>query len=163
VKIAVAQIFYTFIRQKRKKAMRKKAIWRFHKSFMVLLVLFLMGCAGNGGPQISSDPMAPTTYQLLAGAGFKQIIPMNSDQRTQVLNLPQRQFFSVSKGPKVYYVYADASGCGCLYVGNPEQYRNFRSMLSQAQTAAEEYQAEVDGWDWNTWAPGWWGETGYFD
>jgi hypothetical protein len=163
VKIAVAQIFYTFIRQKRKKAMRKKAIWRFHKSFMVLLVLFLMGCAGNGGPQISSDPMAPTTYQLLAGAGFKQIIPMNSDQRTQVLNLPQRQFFSVSKGPKVYYVYADASGCGCLYVGNPEQYRNFRSMLSQAQTAAEEYQAEVDGWDWNIWAPGWWGETGYFD
>jgi hypothetical protein len=163
VKIAVTQIFYAFLRQKRKKAMRKKAIWRFHKSFMVLLVLFLMGCAGNGGPQISSDPMAPTTYQLLAGAGFKQIIPMNSDQRTQVLNLPQRQFFSVSKGPKVYYVYADASGCGCLYVGNPEQYRNFRSMLSQAQTAAEEYQAEVDGWDWNTWAPGWWGETGYFD
>ena len=130
---------------------------------MILLVLFLMGCAGNGGPQISSDPMAPTTYQLLAGAGFKQIIPMNSDQRTQMLNLPQRQFFSISKGPKVYYVYADASGCGCLYVGSPEQYRHFQSMLSRAQTAAEEYQAAVDAWDWNTWAPGWWGETGYFE
>lgn len=131
---------------------------------MVPLVLFLMGCAGNGGSQISSDPMAPNTYQLLAGAGFKQVIPRNSDQRTQMLNLPQRKFLLISKGSKPYYIYADASGCGCLYVGSPEQYRNFRGMLSRAQTADEEYLAAVDeASEWDKWGPGWWGETGYFE
>jgi hypothetical protein len=77
------------------------------------------------------------------------------------ISMPQKQIFLISKGPKVYYVYADASGCGCLYGGNQQNYQNFQSLLSQSQIAAEQYQAaQMAEWDWGTWGPGWWGETG---
>jgi len=143
--------------------MRKKDIRWFERSFIVLLVLFWTGCAGSGGSLISPGANPPNTDELLTAAGFKQIIPMNSDQRTKLLNLPQKKFFLISKGSKVYYIYADASGCGCLYAGSQEQYRNFQSMLSRAETAYEEQAAYVDDWDWNAWAPGWWGETGIME
>lgn len=74
--------------------------------------------------------------------------------------MPQKQIFLISKGPKVYYVYADVSGCGCLYAGNQRNYQNFQGLLTPSQIAAEQYQAaQMSAWDWDAWGPGWWGET----
>jgi hypothetical protein len=66
------------------------------------------------------------------------------------------------KGPKVYYVYADASGNGCLYAGIQQNYQNFQTLLTQSQLVAEQYQAaQMNAWEWNSWGPGWSvGETG---
>ncbi len=128
---------------------------------LILWSLALLGCAGGNvspSPQVSAPQ---TADQLLSAAGFQQIIPATSAQRTRLTNMAQKQFFLLSKGPKTYYVYADGSGCGCLYVGNQKNFQSFQNLLTQAQIAAEQYQAaEMGDWDWDSWGPGWWGETG---
>jgi hypothetical protein len=121
-----------------------------------------MGCAGSS-PSLSPLVPAPQTVeQLLSAAGFKQIYPTTPAQQARLKNMPQKQIFLISKGPKVYYVYADASGCACLYAGNQQNYRNFQTLLTQSQLVAEQYQAaQMNTWDWDSWGPGWGvGETG---
>jgi hypothetical protein len=144
--------------------MRDNMMWRPVSCCLTILCFFMLGCAGGSAP-LSPQASAPqTTDQLLSAAGFKQVIPTTSAQRTKLTNMPQKQFLLINKGPKVYYVYADASGCGCLYAGNQQKYQKFQNLLSQAQTAAEQYQvAQMGDWDWDTWGPGWWGETGEMD
>ena len=109
-------------------------------------------------------PAPQTAEQLLSASGFKQIYPKTPAQQARLKNMPQKQVFLISKGPKAYYVYADATGCGCLYAGNQQNYQNFQNLLTQSQIAAEQYQAaQMAEWDWGTWGGGMYGETGDFN
>jgi hypothetical protein len=133
-----------------------------------LLILWgfaLLGCAGSTAPQSSQAPQLQTAEQLLLAAGFKEIFPTTPAQQAKLKNMPQKQIFMINKGPKVYYVYADASGRGCLYVGNQQKYQKFQKLLTQSQLAAEQYQAaQMNNWDWGPWASGWgMGEAGTWD
>ena len=144
--------------------MRKNLMWWLKRSWMVVLGLVLIGCAGGSAPLSPQVPAPQTAEQLLSAAGFKQIYPTTPAQQARLRNMPQKQIFLISKGPKVYYVYADATGCGCLYAGNQQNYRNFQNLLTQSQIAAEQYQAaQMAAWDWGTWGGGWGGETGDFN
>ena len=126
-----------------------------------LLSFVLLGCAGSSPPLSPQVPAPQTAEQLLSAAGFKQVFPTTPAQQMKLKNMPQKQIFMISKGPKVYYVYADASGKGCLYVGNQQNYQNFQTLVTQSQLVAEQYQAaQMNTWDWNTWGPGYWGEAG---
>jgi hypothetical protein len=144
--------------------MRKNLMWWLKRSWMVVLGLVLMGCAGGSAPLSPQVPAPQTAEQLLSASGFKQIYPTTPAQQARLRNMPQKQVFLISKGPKVYYVYADATGCGCLYAGNQQSYRNFQNLLTQSQIAAEQYQAaQMAAWDWGTWGGGSFGETGDFN
>jgi hypothetical protein len=117
----------------------------------------LLGCAASTTPLSPQVPAPQTAEQLLSAAGFKQIYPSTPAQQAKLRNMPQKQLFLISRGPKVYYVYADANGSGCLYAGTQQNYQNFQNLLAQAQMAAEQYQAaQMAAWDWDTWGPGWW-------
>jgi hypothetical protein len=138
-----------------------------HKSWIAagLLIVWglaFLGCASSNAPLSQRVPAPQTAEQLLSAAGFKQIFPTTPTQQARLKNMPQKQIFLISKGPKVYYVYADASGSGCLYAGSQQNYQNFQTLLTQSQLVAEQYQAaQMNAWDWNTWGPGWGvGETG---
>jgi hypothetical protein len=144
--------------------MRKNLMWWLTGSLLVVLGLFLIGCAGGSAPLSPQVPAPQTAEQLLSASGFKQIYPTTPAQQARLKNMPQKQIFLISKGPKVYYVYADATGCGCLYAGNQQNYRNFQNLLTQSQIAAEQYQAaQMAEWDWGTWGGGTFGETGDFN
>jgi hypothetical protein len=110
-------------------------------------------------------PQPQTAEQLLLASGFKQIFPTTPAQLARVKNMPQKQIFMISKGPKVYYVYADVSGCNCLYVGNQQKYQTFQNLLTESQLVAEQYRAaQMNTWDWGPWASGWGvGEAGTWD
>jgi hypothetical protein len=142
--------------------MRNHIIWRLDSCWLIILCFALIGCAGGSAPLSPQVPAPQTAEQLLAASGFKQIYPTTPAQQARLKNMPQKQIFLISKGPKVYYVYADATGCGCLYAGSQQNYRNFQNLLTQAQIAAEQYQAaQMAAWDWDSWGPGWGlGETG---
>jgi hypothetical protein len=145
----------------KEKDMRQATIWWITTACLINLCLALAGCAGGSAPLSPQVPAPQTAEQLLSAAGFKQIYPTTPARQARLRNMPQKQIFLISKGPKVYYVYADATGCGCLYAGNQQNYQNFQRLLTQAQIAAEQYQAaQMAAWDWDTWGPGWWGETG---
>jgi len=144
--------------------MRNQMRWWLISCGLTILVLVLMGCAGGSAPLSPQVPAPQTAEQLLSAAGFKQIYPTTPAQRAKLNNLPQKQIFLISQGPKVYYVYADATGCGCLYAGNQQKYQNFRKLLTQSQIAAEQCQAaQMAAWDWGTWGGGSFGETGDFN
>ncbi len=131
-------------------------------SLLIGLSFFLLGCASGSATLSPQVPAPQTAEQLLSASGFKQIYPTSPAQQDRLRNMPQKQIFLVSKGPKVYYVYADATGCGCLYAGNQQNYQNFQSLVTQSQIAAEQYRAaQMASWDWDTWGGGWGvGETG---
>ena len=135
--------------------MRKALSWLMG-ILLVVLGVGLLGCAGGSTALSPQVPAPQTAEQLLFASGFKQIFPTTPAQQARLKNMSQKQIFMISKGPKVYYVYADASGCGCLYAGNQQKYQNFQNLLTQLQIAAEEYQAaQMAAWDWNAWGPGW--------
>jgi hypothetical protein len=139
-------------------------MWWLTGSCLFLLCLAFMGCAGGSTSLSPQVPAPQTAEQLLSASGFKQIYPTTPAQQARLKNMPQKQVFMISKGPKVYYVYADATGCGCLYAGNQQNYQNFQNLLTQSQIAAEQYRAaQMAEWDWGTWGGGMWGETGDFN
>jgi hypothetical protein len=140
-----------------------------HKSWLAVGLLMgwgfiILGCANSTPPLSPQVPAPQTAEQLLSAAGFKQIYPTTPAQQAKLKNMPQKQIFLISKGPKVYYVYADASGNGCLYAGNQQNYQNFQTLLTQSQLVAEQYQAaQMNAWDWGSWGGGMFGETGDFN
>jgi hypothetical protein len=136
--------------------MYKESISHMLPTFLIILCLSLAGCAGSSTSLSPQVPAPQTAEQLLSAAGFKQIYPTTPAQQARLRNMPQKQVFLISKGSKVYYVYADASGCGCLYAGSQQNYQNFQNLLTQAQIAAEQYQAaQMAAWDWDAWGPVW--------
>ncbi len=98
--------------------MRKNLRWWLTSCGLAILCLALTGCAGM---EAQSTQQTKTTEDLLSGAGFKQIFPTTPQLKARLQALPQKQIFMASKGPKLFYVYADAAGCGCLYAGNQQQ------------------------------------------
>ena len=133
-------------------------------SLLIILGFALLGCAGSSPPLSPQVPAPQTADQLLSAAGFKQIFPTTPAQKAKLQNMPQKQIFLISKGPKVYYVYADATGCGCLYAGNQQNYKNFQALVTQSQLIGEQYRAaQMEAWDWGSWGGGMFGETGDFN
>jgi hypothetical protein len=139
--------------------MRKNGLPWLTLGCLIILSLAVMGCGGGGG---GGGLMAKPQYQqtqsktdLLLAAGFKQIFPTTPQLKTRLDAMPQHQIFLASKGPKVFYVYADAAGCGCLYAGNQQQYQAYRQLAAQAKIAAEELEAaqlnETMNYGWDEW------------
>ncbi len=143
--------------------MHKNIKWWLTGSGLAVVCLALLGCASSGPSMTPRVPGPQTREQLLSAAGFKQVFPATPAQKARLNNMPQRQVFMISKGPKVYYIYADAKNCGCLYAGTQGNYNKFQKLAAEAQLIAEQYAAaQMNDWDWYGWGPGWWGigETG---
>jgi len=142
--------------------MRKTTIWRMTTVWLIILGFGLMGCAGM---QAQQTQQTKSTEELLSAAGFKQIFPTTPQQKKHLSAIPQKQIFMVDRGGKLFYVYADAAGCGCLYAGNQQKYQAFQNLAAQYKMAAMQYQAaqmnlETSS-DWMYWPN--WGETGDFN
>jgi hypothetical protein len=143
--------------------MRKNMPWWVILGWLALLCLALAACGGGGGGGMAVQQQVPlstrTKTDLLLASGFKQIYPSTPQLKARLLAMPQHQVFMASKGPKVFYVYADAAGCGCLYAGNQAQYQAYQRLAAQVSLATEEVTAaRLDesmnmGWDE-------WGEAG---
>jgi hypothetical protein len=136
--------------------MRKTATWRMSVAWLIILGFGLMGCAAM---QTGQTQQTKTTEELLSAAGFKQVFPTTPKLKARLQALPQKQIFMASRGSKLFYVYADAAGCGCLYAGNQQQYQAYQNLAAQykmaaMQTAAAEMN-EAAAMDW-----GEWGEAG---
>jgi hypothetical protein len=125
---------------------------------LLILSLALVGCGGAGGGGLMARPQSQQNQSktdMLLAAGFKQVFPTTAQLKARLDAMPQRQVFMASKGSRVFYVYADAAGCGCLYAGNQEQYQAYKRLAAQARIAAEELEAarmnEAMNWGWEEW------------
>ena len=136
--------------------MRKNTPWWLTLGWLLILCLSMAGCGGGGSMRSQQQsPSAGSKTDLLLAAGFRQINPSTPELKARLQAMPQRQIFMASQGPKVFYVYADDAGCGCLYAGNQKQYQAYQKLAAQARLAAAEISAaridESMNMSWDEW------------
>ena len=114
----------------------------------------LAGCASVGAQEKEGQ---------LSAAGFVRLQADTPMRVAKLQALPQNTIvFSQRKSGPVY-IYADAAGCNCAFVGGPAAYQAYQQIriannISQMQeTTAELNMAEAEDWGgaWGPMAPGW--------
>lgn len=91
------------------------------------VVLALAGCAGV--PQ-KPDPF--NQKELLAFSGFTLKLAVTQEDLDQIAGIPQRKLLLVSASNPPLYIWVDAAGCRCYYVGGEAAYRRLTEMGWQA-------------------------------
>ena len=129
--------------------MKERKAWLKSIAVITVLGIVLAGCAAIQ----KSD--STNTEQMLAAAGFN-MRPADTPEKLAHLNtLTQRKLISHERDGKVYFVYADADNCKCLYAGNQENYQSYEK-LSMKQNIAEMNEAAPMDWGmWGPWDEGW--------
>ena len=131
--------------------MQQRHTW-FNMIVLIMSLGFLAGCA-------TTKEKAIDTESLLVSAGFKMLPADTNAKLDHLKTLPQRQMFRQERKGKIYFVYADAASCKCLYYGNKTAYNNYRQSLLDMKlgTVEEEdkmlYQEDHPNW-------GMWGSFG---
>ena len=90
---------------------------RMFHTIALAAVLTAAGCAG--------PPKDPTFQQMnaLATAGFDLKMADTPAKLERIKKLPQLRLVQVEDKGRQVYVYTDAQGCQCLYLGDKNAYR----------------------------------------
>jgi hypothetical protein len=114
----------------------------------------LAGCVSIGAPEKEGQ---------LAAAGFVRQPADTPVKLAKLQALPQNAIVAAQRKGHNVYIYADAAGCGCAFIGNDaayQQYQQIRAANNIAQmqetTAILNQEAMMDwGGAWGPYAPGW--------
>jgi hypothetical protein len=101
--------------------LHKRRFLRF-QGLAAAAVLVGMGCAGTGKEAPLSEP------QLLVFSGFSLKLGYTRAALEEVGKLPQRRIVRIESEGRQIYVWADAAGCQCWYVGDPSAYQRLLEM-----------------------------------
>jgi hypothetical protein len=121
---------------------------------LLILVAALGGCAAIERQE------AADTEKLLADAGFRKIPADSAERQQDLANLPLREIVSHREGAKTVYLYADAQGCRCLYIGGPKAYATYRQLersedIARDMSTAAMNSASTNFPTWASWDPQW--------
>jgi hypothetical protein len=108
------------------------------------LVLVLTGCQAIGNEE------AQSTEQVLAAAGFHMKEATTPEQLANLKALTQRKLVIHDQNGQTRYVYADADGCKCVYVGSEKNYDEFQKLSIKQEIAQDNLDASMD---WGMWGP----------
>jgi hypothetical protein len=96
--------------------------------------------------------------QLLAAAGFKMQLANTPEKLAHLKSLTQQKIVVHEKNGINYYVYADATTCQCIYIGQDANYQNYQQLQTQKNIAQEQQMtAEMNenaAMNWDMWGPG---------
>jgi len=100
--------------------------------------------------------------RLLAASGFQMKLADTPQKMAALEGLPQRKLVPQQHDGKLYFYYADATSCKCMYMGSEKCYQKFQSLAAQ-QKMAQDYrwaaQANMDArMNFGMWGP--WGPWG---
>lgn len=91
----------------------------------------------------------------LTAAGFVDRPATTPERRAMLAKLPPHRFLRRPGASTVHYVYADPTGCNCLYVGTQQAYGRYlrqqqrRDIADENAMAAQDY--EDASWNWGAW------------
>ena len=124
---------------------------------LVILGIALAGCAAI------RNHHAVQTERLLSAAGFQMKLADTPEKLASLEKLPQRKLVPHTRHDGIlFYLYADASACKCLYVGSQKAYQRYQEISVQQQEAEDRKMAaemnENASMDWGLWEPWgpWW-------
>jgi hypothetical protein len=110
----------------------------FRKAVIILAVSiitagFLVNCSST---KQTRRELPPAQIEgLLTTAGFQKNLADTPEKMEKIQALTQRMVVPHLDDGKVFYVYADAANCGCVYVGDELDYERFKDMVGRAETA----------------------------
>jgi len=129
--------------------MKDRMTWLKSMFIITVLSIALAGCAAMEKSE------ATDTEQLLAAAGFKMKLADTPERLAHLTTLTQRKVVPHDRNGKMYYVYADAADCQCLYAGNREAYQRYENLAVKQNIAQMNEAASMDWGMWGSWEPGW--------
>ena len=96
--------------------------------------------------------------RLLAAAGFQARGADTPEQVAYLETLPRRTVVARAHAGATQYLYADATGCRCVYVGAEPEYQQLRRLQQDQATEAQELRdartrRAFDGLWRGTWPP----------
>ena len=123
---------------------RTTAFW-----LIAMLIAGATGCASM---------FAADKERQLSAAGFQMKMADTADKESHLASLKQNKLFPAQRQGRVVYVYADAKGCNCMYVGSEADYQRYQRMamvkreVDEQREAAEDLDDASMQWDtWGTW------------
>jgi hypothetical protein len=129
--------------------MKDRITWLKSMAVIAVLGIALAGCAAMEKRE------AVDTERLLAAAGFKMKLADTPERLAHLKTLTQLKVVPHDRNGKLYYVYADAAGCQCLYAGNPADYQRYENLAVKQNIAQMNEAASMDWGMWGPWEPGW--------
>jgi hypothetical protein len=120
-------------------------------------VLGLLMLAQIGGCAMVERQETKSTEQLLSAGGFNIKTADTSEKLSKLQAMKQRKILQ-RQGPdgEPQFLYADATYCRCLYVGDEKAYQAYQRLSVEQQIAEERQQAELDASMDAPWAYDWW-------
>jgi len=126
---------------------------------IALVSILLTACAAMKAEEATSKE------QLLAAAGFKMQLADTPEKLAHLKTLTQQKIVVHEKDGINYYVYADATTCQCVYIGQDANYQKFQQLQAQKNIAEEQQMtAEMNenaAMNWGIWGPGY-GMGGFY-
>lgn len=115
----------------------------------------LAGCASMEASETAQ------TENMLAAANFRIKLADTPEKMAHLKTLTQHKLVPHEKDGQVYYVYADATTCQCVYWGDEAAYQRYQQFAVQQQIADEQRMAaqmnQNAAMNWGMWGPGpWW-------
>ena len=103
--------------------------------------------------------------RVLAASGFHIRLADTPQKLNHLKSMTQRKLVLHQHDNKIYYVYADATSCKCLYVGNEKAYQRYQKLSIEKNIAEHQRMAaemnENSAMNWGLWGPwGPWGPAG---
>ena len=84
-----------------------------------------MGC-------VATKKQVAHSEHMLADAGFRQVAADNPERSGALHRLAPERVTEVKRNDRMYYVDPDPKVCGCLYVGSPDEFDEYRRLVHQA-------------------------------
>ena len=97
--------------------MNKRIMWRL--LIFVAVAIAMTGCGFQ------------TTQTALRDAGFEKKPADTPAKLEHLKTLNQQKLIRHERNGMVYYVYADAADCECMYIGDEEAYRQYRRIMER--------------------------------
>ena len=120
----------------------------------------LVAMAMLGGCAAIQREEAHSKESLLTAAGFQMRIASTPAQVANLQALTPRQIVPhAKKDGGVAFVYADPTGCNCVYVGDQAAYQRYQQLAIKQQLAQEQVMAaemnEDAAMNWGAWGGFW--------
>jgi hypothetical protein len=100
--------------------------------------------------QAVENQEAQSTEQVLAAAGFQMKEATTPQQLANLEAMTQRKIVIHDQNGQPRYIYADAEGCKCVYVGGGKNYDAFQRLSVNQEIAQDNLDAPME---WGMWGP----------
>lgn len=124
---------------------------RMKTNFILSAVVFVIALALVGCATVEKDT-AMDTERLLAASGFQMRMADTPQKLDKIKTMTLRKLIRHQRNGTADYIYADATGCKCLYAGTEKAYNKFKDLaavrLSGDAASARNENVKMD---WEVW------------